>query len=792
MEPNERAAMNWLSNLEHPWLLLIDNADNRHTSIEEYFPAGEQGYILVTTRNDSNAVYGTVGRGSYYFGEFDADEADTLLLKAAHEPSPWDPSTKRYAASITKALGYLPLALVHAGSAIRSGLCALENYLDFYERSLQRIRRARHVIGFKKDESLNMNVYSSYEIIYQGLEDAGTEASRDAIELLKTFSFLHRENIGVTILIKAITNPREEREYQEEQERKKNTTKSFSRAKSWSQYLRELAIKALEGMLKDRSRPILPTVLRELDECEGSRSVDDLRLRIALRELSEKSLITRQETTDRYSMHPLVHTWARERPQMSTGEQAIWCQAATTILTRCIFLPPLGSEESDEELYKDLLPHVDHVQRCQKTIRTRLIENQKLRRRPWPVLVSRFYETPEDQIQTPSQALQTAKFSQVYSQCGLWNDAEKLQLAVRDYILKKRGIEHPAAIAITLALSATYWQQSRTNDAAELQSQVLQACTTSQGPNHPQTLKVMDTLGNSRCFQGRYKEALTLHETAIEGMTKTLGEDHEDTLVAVDNLGRLMWRYFRYDEARDLHLKAIDGMKRVLGPTDHRTLTAMEGLAITYLEMGGDLLKTAHELMIDVLNHREKKLGKEQPYTLLATCNLARIKSALGQNNEAEKLMRHALPIAQRNLGKDHFGTLAGEVYFAQVLARQQRFGEAEDMLVHVVERQRYVSAARDDGEHPDRIMALWYLLQCYQLQAKFGDAIRICDVLEKSVSTIGGQGLGLLHPFAKRLSDKRKELEAACTASTSEALTAHEPKRGKDQLQEAQYALLV
>jgi len=277
----------------------------------------------------------------------------------------------------------------------------------------------------------------------------------------------------------------------------------------------------------------------------------------------------------------------------------------------------------------------------------------------------------------------------------------------------------------------------------------------------------MDTLGTSRCFQGRFKEALELHEKAIEGMTKTLGADHEDALLAVDNLGRVMWRYFRYDEAKDLHSKAVAGMKKVLGPTHLNTLTAMESLAMTYLDIGGELLSPAHELMMQVLEQRKKKLGKEQPYTLLAICNLARVKSALNHMAEAEELMRAALPIAERNLGENHFGTLAGRVHLAQVLVRQKRYSEAEDIFTNVIQRQRYASGARDDGEHPDRILAMYYLLQCYQLQGKIEDAIRICDELSEGVRTIGGQGLGTVHPFAKRLQDKRNELEAARSKST-------------------------
>lgn len=745
MEPNERAAKNWLSSLVYPWLLLIDSADDSMSSIDEYFPEGERGHIIVTTRNPGHRVHGTVGPRSWKFEKMESEDANDLLLKAACEPKPWSVSAKEAASSIAEALGYLPLALVHAGNAIKNNLCTLGSYLGFYERNWQQIRPARGFSGYGGDDT-NMNVYSSYEIIYQALEAAERKGAKDAIHLLKTFSFLHCENIRVDFLTKAAIYPRLEREQQEKEAIFERNNRGALKSKTWKQILNEMVTKAMVAIYKDRSPPVLPAIIRDV-EALGSLDEELLkdRLRLALKELTQMSLISHHPRNDSYSIHPLVHTWVRKRPQMSTAEQAVWCQSAATTLTQCILLPPLGATELDEDLRRDLVSHVDHVRKCQEEIRSRIAENQKTRNRLWPVSVPRFDR---------GQALQYAKFSLIYSQCGRWDEAEKLQLAVKDFVCSMLGTEHPAAIAILLALSGTYWSQSRGNAAAELQVQVLKACLSSLGEYNQKTLKVMDTLGVSRCFQGRFKDALPLHEKAIEGMTKTLGPDHKDTLVAIDNLGRVHYRYFRYDEAKDLHTKAVDGMKRVLGPTHLDTLNAIDSLAMTYLELGGGFLDTAHELMLHVVEQRKNKLGKESPYTLWSISNLARIKNALGYSVEAEGMMRVALPIAERNLGENHFGPLAGKAQLAQVLLSQRRYEEAETILIDVIQRHRYQNGAQD-GEHSDRIIAMWFLLQCYQKQDKVEDAIRVCNEISEGLNTLGAHR----HPFYKRILDKQNEL---------------------------------
>ncbi|KAF2096847.1 tetratricopeptide repeat domain-containing protein [Rhizodiscina lignyota] len=744
---NQRAAKQWFAGLESRWLLIIDNADDPSLALEDYFPSGERGCVLVTTRIPANRIHGTVGSCSYCFEELTPDEANDLLLKTAGKPHPWEISTRKAGARIAQALGYLPLALVQAGAAIVRGLCSLANYVDYYRKCWQRIRQARLKSGYRGDEQENMNVYSSYEVNLQNLEDSSDPNSIDAMQLLKMFSCFHSENIRLDVLIAAAKNPCEERRQQKKNMEEQNRLKAVTRTKTVSEALTEGMRSVLEFALRDRSPPILPAILREAGPRSASHEFLEPRLRRALTILSQMSLINHHETTDNYSMHPLVHEWVRERPEMRVAEQALWCQAAKTTISQCILLPPHGSSEQEEAMRRSLLPHVNHVRKCQTVIDTKIRDNQKAR---WlfglPVPKAQFGR---------QQAIELAKFSRVYFECGLWEEAEDLQLAVKEFVCKRLGAQHPVTVDVMLLLSWTYWNQARTNEAAELQYQAYQACISSLGPNHPKTHKVMDHLGSSRCFQGRFKEALELHEKTIKGMKSTPPSNQEDLFIAMRNLGRVKWRYFQYEEAKEIHTKAMEGIAKLLGPTHPQTLGAMEDLALSYLDCGQDRLDDARDLMLKVLDQRQLTLGKEHPLSLLATSNLARVESARDNTIEAERLFRRAIPIAERSLGENHFGTLAGKVHFANVLVRQKRYDEAEEIFTKVVERQRYKSAARENGDHPDRIFAMWHLVRCYELHGKVDDALLVTAQLEQVVNTIGGQGLGKLHPFAKQLTEK-------------------------------------
>lgn len=721
--------------------MIIDNADESSAPLENYFPEGEGGLILVTTRNPNLKVHGTFGPRCFHFTELAEAESNDLLLKAADEPAPWSSITRQSATDICKALGFLPLALVHAGKTILARLCTLQNYLTFFDKNWNRIRRMRSQNNAHQVLDSNAIIYSSYEILYYGLAAKGTQASEDALDLLKVFSFLHRQRIGVEILLRAASNPGRETQEQERRELEEKRQSRKSMPKSWAETVKGLGISIVIFLWKLGRRSVLPKVLRDSTD---SGSFDEFRLREALRELHQMSLIFHNPEDDSYSMHPVVHLWVRERPEMSIAEQAVWCHATASILTQAILLPPLDDTEADEIFRRDLLPHVDHVQTCQRTIHAKLLENQKSRRRPWPVLRPRL---------DPGQAIQLTKFSLIYGQSGLWTEAEQLQLQVANFAREMLGMKHTATMDIMLFLSGTYWQLGRGDEAADLQQKVLEACIKYRGKDDLKTLKVMDMLGVSRWQQARFQEAVHLHETAIKGLKAVQGDGHADTLRAMGNLGRVIAKDFRFTEAVDMHLEVVSGLRKetCLGPSHSDTLSAMDNLAMAYFDRAahgyshaGDV-EHAHKLEEEVFERRKDKFGKEHPYTLWAACNLARIKALRGDIEAALSIMRAGIPVAERNLGETHIGTLFGKLHLGRILLIGKRYPEAEEVLLQVVN-------AHDGPRtgHPDRLLAMFSLVKCRNLQGKQAETSILREQILQGARALFGEN----HAWEKYLLD--------------------------------------
>ncbi|RFU24655.1 hypothetical protein B7463_g11682, partial [Scytalidium lignicola] len=635
----EHPSVRWLPRipaLASADLSIADNLDAPNIDVEEYLPEGKSGTILLTTRDPGSKVYETVGPCFYFFEKLDVESSIELLLKASRLPRPWELSKRHSAAQIADALSYLPLALVHAGSAISNQLCQIE---------------------------ITSNITS---VVGRGsvgavLENRTGQDAADALDLVRIFSFLHYENIRFDMLLAAMRKLQLERRAADSSNGSMIITPN-----RWTGPLKNLGGGFLAATVGGSPQSMLPSIFRETELPQEER------LRAALKLLESLSILNYNTSSDSYSMHLLVHTWVRERPQMATAEQAVWCEAQ-------FFLPA-----------------------------------RKV---------------------TQQQAMMWAKFSFVYAHCGWYDKAEQLQLNFKGFVSEALSENHPLALLSMLLLSRTYLQQSRIDDNAELQAKLLDGTDKTYGADHPLTLKAMSSLETARVSQGGLDEGLEMHQKVIERMNRLLRDEHEDTPIAVDALGQAMQ----------------------VCPRHLHTLVAMENLAMAYLRLDIEL-NVAHDIMVEVLAQRKEKLGNEHPHTLLAILNLARVKSALNNPQEAEKMILTVQPIAIRNLGENHCDVLMGRTHLSQVLVRQKRYGEAEAILADVLYRRKYVVQVASN--HPDWCQVLYYFVRCCQLQGHINSALYACEELDRAVRELKVGGMSAWHAFEQKARGIRRELE--------------------------------
>ena len=715
MESTQSAGKHWLSNCEETWLLIINNADDPGLDLLSLFPEGDRGCILVTTRNPDFRIHGTAG--STEFKGLKQREAFVLLLKAAGTPKPWTALVEEKAREIAEALGRLALALVHAGALILQRVCKIQDYLDFYNQYRSRLSSRRGSDGLRRVDQYS--VYATWEHSLSYLELQQTEASRDAIQLLSLVAHYHSEHIRVDIFTRAMSN--------------RFTTDGSAQRCS--------LLRRFTNGISARLQPpsLLPDFLRR--DC---KSFNHYRIRHALHELSLFSLISYDGKDDSFSLHPLVHSWARDR--LGKGEQMLWARIALNVLAESILLPPNSEGEAHEEFRRDILIHLElclHLSPIEIPDYDAWFGGLKL-----PIALL-FQHTWLFVIR--QRTITAAKCGYVCLERGRFKQAAVLLSQVKDALIKSLGLDNDTTTRAMLALAAACWGLGRLEEAVALQQSVVDARIRRYGRDHAETLSAMNELGKSLWLNGQYKEALELQSLTLDRMKATLGSNHESTLAAMDNLGITYGSWQRFRESEVIHRQVMLAREKSLGPNHLETLVAMNNLAMALRDL--DRLSEAKKLMIRVYEQRKTKIGKEHPYTLWALCNLCKILTDLGALEESETLMKPGSAAAKRSLGEDHLGVLMGVGELARIYARQGRLDEAADLTQQLVER---LEQSRGAG-HFDYLFALYKQAHLYEMRGKINEAIKVLELAEERTPI----KLPPEHPFAQDITKYLRQLQA-------------------------------
>lgn len=773
----KEAAKHFLANAGLPWILIIDNADDENLDLEEYFPPGERGCVLITTRDHDKRYLGTIGSRFYAFERLAEDEAEKLLLQTAEEKVPYKEEATTEAKKISKTLHCLPLALVLAGQTIRTGSISWLGYLNYYKRNRQALARKatkRTKAPDKHDRERRACVYSNFEPLLTGMESSTDQAAKDAFELMQLFAFFHHRNIRRDILVKAVENPIiEENAARAEQENPEALPRQ--KRKGWVDYITRQLLRIVEEIMTNpkysslfiQQRTVLPAILRQDALVDGE--IDSIRLDEAIYHLQKHSFISPGGESDTYTVHPLIHEWMRIRLD-SAGKEAIWCEAAAIALAKNIILDAsaLNPERVSMRTYRhfisrELLPHIRHVQECKKNLDDRFkAAQQQVRRTIFPIQrVSSL---------TPFEALRLAKFSIVYFQSGEWQVARQLQEQVREYVILMRGMDHPACHRITAALSATYYHLDMFPDSVRLMRDIVASSERMYGGDHPRTLKAIDSLAQFLCYSGRLTESLQLHTKAWEGFKalKSHGPKHKDSLLALRHLGAVQSRFFRYSESAELCELALEGLSEY-DDVEDEILFTKEDIALA-LAAENRQPDRARALMDEVLEKRKVIWGEEGLYTLFAELNYGRVEHGLGDYQAAEARLQRILPIGIRSVGRTHNGVILAEMFLARSWVGLKRYAEAEELYKKVLIEHAEGGRHKGSNDHVQRILAEWFLVECLDESGRLAEALDAAGNLLDSLAKIGDAGYGLRHPLHGQVINKLAEIRAKMSGRTGTA----------------------
>ncbi|QRW09831.1 patatin-like phospholipase protein [Ceratobasidium sp. AG-Ba] len=278
-------AIRWLEQSSGSWLLVFDNADDPGLGLRDLIPSGTAGSVLVTTRL---CTLGQLGQGpgcECQLGRMSHQEAVELLAKKARmNIEDLSKEESDAANGLVEDLGCLALAVVHSGAYISCKKTSIKNYRD---RCQEKMRGALELYSKlpANVEDYGKTVYTTWVMSYERL-------SLRAKEMLCLLAYFHHDMIKEDMFKRAAANLDRE-----------SIIPTDSLGQGSQQYLKDYLTCFLDSE-------------KNWDASSFSRLVD---------ELVSYSLIGYDRVNDAYTLHVLVHDWARSVASESTSEISLKC-----------------------------------------------------------------------------------------------------------------------------------------------------------------------------------------------------------------------------------------------------------------------------------------------------------------------------------------------------------------------------------------------------------------------------------------------------------------------------------
>jgi len=245
-----------------------------------------------------------------------------------------------------------------------------------------------------------------------------------------------------------------------------------------------------------------------------------------------------------------------------------------------------------------------------------------------------------------------ASLAEAYQTSGHPREAIAAYEALLGDAERHLGVGHPTTLSARTSLGAAYAASGRTKDAITQYQRALSDQERMHGTDHPDTIAARASLASAYRAAGKQKEAIAQYERVLAGRERTAGADHPDTIAARANLAFAFRSAGRLREAVPLYERTLADRTRVQG-ADHRdTLTARSNLAACYQQARRltDAIPQYERAVAD----SERMLGPGDVETLTTRCNLASAYYTAGRLTDVVTVLQRALTDCERYLGPDH------------------------------------------------------------------------------------------------------------------------------------------
>jgi tetratricopeptide (TPR) repeat protein len=245
-----------------------------------------------------------------------------------------------------------------------------------------------------------------------------------------------------------------------------------------------------------------------------------------------------------------------------------------------------------------------------------------------------------------------ASLAQTYQTAGRPREAiAAYELLIAD-AERQLGAVHPATLSARASLGAAYAANGQAKEAITQYGRALADQERMHGRDHLDTIAARASLASAFRAAGKQKDAVTQYERVLADRERVQGTDHPDTIAARANLAYAYRSAGRLRDAIPLYERTLADRMRVQGPDHRDTLTARSNLAACYQQARrmADAIPQYERALAD----SERMLGAGHTETLTIRCNLATAYYTAGRLADVVAVLQRALTDCERYLGPDH------------------------------------------------------------------------------------------------------------------------------------------
>ena len=505
-----------LANIQKPWLLVLDNADDPKVDYERYFPSGTSGVVILTSRNVECRQHSTQHLALDNLSEAAAQK---LLLTAAHISEDQHHQIQNDAMTVANLLQSHPLAIIQAGAYVSRGHCTLAEYPHVYRRQRQLLSTFRP----KQAQSRYGDVYATFEASAsvlqssaQTLQSADAEVARDALHVLRLLAAYGPSRLPLSL---------------------------FEAGWKGAQLVSDAGVDTDSTDIERLRRwhvSRLPSFLQA-----GADTWDSFRLVEAVQLLKAFSLVMIDDYDGclHISTHPLVHAWARDRQSEATQHES-WLTAGCLVAISSL----------DDDLWWreawQLQPHLQAVTGWEMAvmfaqesvmmiacvvIKCGWLMNDMRDDTVLFLLMQRLFAHL-----SLKQSIVDPKWLPVYELMArnLYNHG-KVELAVtvleevvqiREQTLAK---EHPSRLASQHVLAIAYEANEQVEKAVTVLEEVVRIEEQTLAKEHPDRLASQHALAGAYRANGQVEKAVTVLEEVVRIEEQTQAKEYPDRLASL-------------------------------------------------------------------------------------------------------------------------------------------------------------------------------------------------------------------------------------------------------------------